>query len=553
MRNLIAGIDDPQHPYKSRSERLMAVLTAMARKFFTDEQMEKVINENPIGDHVRDQAKPSEYLKRQIKKAWDFAAEGITIDDFYAFMPMHDYIFVPTRAHWPPASIDSRLDRVKIGVNEDGTPNTVKASAWLDRNKPIEDMVWWPGEPMIIRDKLVDQGGWIPKPGATTFNTYRPAMIPLGDASKATPWVDLIKKLYPERWLLLIQWVAHHVQHPGVKASYALVLGGPPGIGKDTWLLGVQQAVGYWNFAQISPKATLDKNNAYVKSVIVHISELKDLGTELSRFDYYESTKDLKAAPPNTLRVHEKYVKPYWVRNCCGVVETTNNEDGFYLPEDDRRHLVEWSDVTRDEFPEGFWVNFHNWYQNKGGYGHVAAYLTELDLSEFNPHAVPPRTEAFLRIVQINRAPEETELANLINAMGNPDIVTVESLIDAAQPATPYSQLSSFALWLSERKNRRAIPRRLKAAGYVSVTYPLADHGQWTINGQRMVLYAKVTLNPRDRIAAATAFKDKGEAATREEQERAQRRDAEIAANKKKRDEETAKIATAKITSFKKL
>ena len=35
------------------------------------------------------------------------------------------------------------------------------ASAWLDRNQPVEQMTWAPGEPMLIRDRLISEGGWI--------------------------------------------------------------------------------------------------------------------------------------------------------------------------------------------------------------------------------------------------------------------------------------------------------------------------------------------------------------------------------------------------------
>jgi hypothetical protein len=54
IRNLIRGIDDPQHPYPSRSERVMAVLVAMAAAGCTDEQMAFVMKAEslPIGQRT---------------------------------------------------------------------------------------------------------------------------------------------------------------------------------------------------------------------------------------------------------------------------------------------------------------------------------------------------------------------------------------------------------------------------------------------------------------------------------------------------------------------
>jgi hypothetical protein len=72
IKNLIRGVDDADHPYDSRSERVLAVLVAMACAGCTDEQMVAVMR-GEIGQHVRDQADPVKYLERQIAKARKFA------------------------------------------------------------------------------------------------------------------------------------------------------------------------------------------------------------------------------------------------------------------------------------------------------------------------------------------------------------------------------------------------------------------------------------------------------------------------------------------------
>ncbi len=57
------------------------------------------------------------------------------------------------------------------------------------------------------------------------------------------------------------------------------------------------------------------------------------------------------AAPPDVLRVDEKNLREHSVFNVCGVVMTTNHKtDGIYLPADDRRHFVAWSEKTKDDF-----------------------------------------------------------------------------------------------------------------------------------------------------------------------------------------------------------
>jgi len=128
--------------------------------------------------------------------------------------------------------------------------------------------------------------------------------------------------------------------------------------------------------------------------VILRVNEAHDLG-DVSRFDFYEKMKILTASPPEILRVDEKHLRECALFNVCGVVITTNYKtNGIYLPAEDRRHYVAWSTVTKEAFTEGYWKQFWAWYE-ADGFGHVAAYLRALDISDFNPKAAPPKTEAF--------------------------------------------------------------------------------------------------------------------------------------------------------------
>ena len=79
IKNLIRGIDDPDHVYASRSERVMAVLMAMVGGGCTDEQMSAVMLDKtlPIGEHVREQPKIFDYLTRQITFARSQVSPGL--------------------------------------------------------------------------------------------------------------------------------------------------------------------------------------------------------------------------------------------------------------------------------------------------------------------------------------------------------------------------------------------------------------------------------------------------------------------------------------------
>ena len=189
------------------------------------------------------------------------AKQGVGLDDFYSYMERASaYFYIPTTAIWPGSRVNARIPPVPL-LDANGQPmfdeknkqKFIPASQWVDQNRPVEQMTWCPGLPMLIVDRLVMEGGWIVRKGVSCFNLYQPPTIKLGDGSDVKPWLKHIRRLYPDDADHIICWLAHRVQHPGEKINHALVLGGPQGIGKDTLLEPVKKAVGNWNFYEISP------------------------------------------------------------------------------------------------------------------------------------------------------------------------------------------------------------------------------------------------------------------------------------------------------------
>jgi hypothetical protein len=428
----------------------------------------------------------------------------VSVEDFWAYMPMHSYIFAPSREMWPASSVNARIRPISLVdangdpvLDKDGKPIKVKASNWLDQNRPVEQMTWSPGEPTLIKDRLISEGGWIDRAGCTVFNLYRAPQIDSGDANEAYVWLNHVQKVFPNDVDHIVRWLAHRVQYPEDKINHALVLGGPQGIGKDTLLEPVKHAIGPWNFLEVSPQHMLGRFNGFLKSVILRVNEARDLG-DINRFQFYDHLKAYTAAPPDVLRVDEKNLREYSVPNCCGVIITTNHKsDGIYLPADDRRHYVAWSSLTKEDFQQAYWNRIWRWYVD-GGYRHVATYLSELDISAFDAKAPPPKTAAFWDIVDANRAPEDAELADVLDDLNNPAATTLSRIQNAAT--------GDFEAWIRDRKNRRVIPHRLEKCGYVPVRNEAADDGLWKINNRRQVVYAKVGLSLRDRLKAARSL-----------------------------------------------
>lgn len=269
------------------------------------------------------------------------------LEDFHAYLPTHTYLDVPTGDLWSGSSVNAHVPWPKGADDKPIAPRQ-----WLDQHRAIEQMTWAPSEPQLITDRIVQGGGWISQPGSKVFNLYRPPAIISGESR------DHLRVLYPEEANHIERWLAQRVQRPDIKLNHALVMGGGQGIGKDSLCEPVKRAVGPWNWAEITPATMLGRFNSWVKSVVVRVSEARDLG-EVNRFAFYEHSKTYIAAPPDVLRVDEKNTREYAVVNAIGLLITTNyKSDGIFLPPDDRRHFVAWTDVVKELFAEDYWRDF---------------------------------------------------------------------------------------------------------------------------------------------------------------------------------------------------
>ena len=168
-----------------------------------------------------------------------------------------------------------------------------------------------------------------------------------------------------------------------------------------------------------------------------------------------------------------------------GLIITTNHKtDGIYLPADDRRHYVAWSDRSKEDFPQTTGTSCGAGTQD-GGFDHVAAYLAELDLVASTQRHRRRRRAAFWDIVNANNSPEDAELADVLDILGNPDAVTLQQLI---------ARRSGDHRMADGSQEPPSIPHRLERCGYVSVN-PTQNTEVWVINGVRQEIYARAALS----------------------------------------------------------
>lgn len=412
--------------------------------------------------------------------------------DYYAHLPDHKYIHRPTGVLFPAASVDGHL---KDKIDE------MRPSAWLDQHRAVHQMTWAPGAPEVIEDQVVDGGGLMVAPGSSLYNRYRaPTVIP-GDARLVDLWRQHLRTIYPEEAPHIERWLAHRIQRPAEKLNHALVLAGAQGIGKDSLLDPVKRAIGRANWKEIDVEALFKQFNAFVQSVVLRISEARDMG-DANLFSTYERTKVIIAAPPDVLMCNEKFLPQFPVLNVTGVIITTNHAlNGLYIPADDRRHFVASSHRNKEDFGPEYWNDFWAWLES-GGAANVAAYLRELDLTGFDPKAKPPRTEGFDAMVAAGADMRDAPLVDLIEKMGRPAALTLSDVRDACDAVAIDEDGEIFATF-SQASKRKHASILLAAVGYVPVSNRAAKDGLWRVDGKRQVIYGVAKSDPGGRVSAA--------------------------------------------------
>src|SRR5690606_14554856 len=86
------------------------------------------------------------------------------------------------------------------------------------------------------------------------------------------------------------------------------------------------------------------------------------------------------------IRINPKNFAAYWEANHLNLVFLSNETMPVVLEEDDRRHCVIW---TPPKLPPEFYTSVLAEIEN-GGIAALHDHLLKIDLSDFNPGAIPP-------------------------------------------------------------------------------------------------------------------------------------------------------------------
>jgi len=298
------------------------------------------------------------------------------------------------------------------------TARKVEASICFDENrqvmgaKALVGVTYAAGEDVIVtRDGDLFGNRW---------RDARPDVYNLRDGDISL-WLDHCQELVPEQDELnhILDVMAFKVQHPEIKVNHAILHAGDEGSGKDTfWAPFIWAVCG----DHLKNRGIMDNNSVnsqwgyQLESEILIINELKEPDAATRR-QLANQLKPIIAAPPEMLPINRKGLHPYYMANRLFVLAFSNDPVPISLASQDRRWFCVWSTAPRmnSEQAKKIW----DWYRN-GGFGMIARFLRDRDVSKFNPSAPPMWTEFKANLVEHGMSMAESYLVEMLrNRIGD--------------------------------------------------------------------------------------------------------------------------------------
>ncbi|MFZ4380034.1 MAG: primase-helicase family protein [Polynucleobacter sp.] len=292
------------------------------------------------------------------------------------------------------------------------TGRKVEASICFDENrqamgaKALVGVTYAAGEDVIVT-----------RDGDLYGNRWRDARPELSGAKNESiaMWMDHCKELVPEADELehIFDVMAFKVQHPKIKVNHAVLHAGDEGSGKDTfWAPFIWAICG----DHLKNRGIMDNNSVnsqwgyQLESEVLIINELKEPDASTRR-QLANQLKPIIAAPPEMLPINRKGLHPYMMANRLFVLAFSNDPVPISLASQDRRWFCVWSTAPRMDSNQA--KKIWDWYRS-GGFGAIARWLLDRDVSKFNPSAPPMWTEFKANLVEHGMSMAESYLVEML-------------------------------------------------------------------------------------------------------------------------------------------
>lgn len=181
----------------------------------------------------------------------------------------------------------------------------------------------------------------------------------------------------------LLQFFAYTIQHPGKKVAWAPLLITPKtGVGKSFFGELLERLCGETNVSPVLSQDLLSKYNDFLAEKLWVIAHEVETGEK-------EAMARLKSLiTEKRVRVDGKYARTYTTQNAANFIFLSNKIDAIKSDREDRRLFVIYNNCEPRE--QDYYDRLFSMIQNDSEA--IRRYLESVDVTNFNPHARPPKT-----------------------------------------------------------------------------------------------------------------------------------------------------------------
>lgn len=259
--------------------------------------------------------------------------------------------------------------------------------------------------------------------GLKWVNLYRPESVPDVPSDYSAEELEAISVVQEHLQVyladqrerdLLMSWVAHNVQRPGVKIRWSPYIHGVPGDGKSFFAELVAVAMGGQNVRSLNG-STLESNftDWAVGYALVAIEEMKQHGH--NRYDIMNRVKPF--ITNTSVEIHPKGKASYTAPNVSNYIIFSNYLDGAPVDEGDRRYMFLSSQLTTARAKElteaGYFTRLFGAIQAFPGA--IRKWLLEYVLhAEFDANGRAPDTDVKRTVIEMSKSDLEAAAEDLI-------------------------------------------------------------------------------------------------------------------------------------------
>jgi hypothetical protein len=321
------------------------------------------------------------------------------------------------------------------------------------RARKLSQFTYRPGAPAIV--------------GAEANTWQKGGLEPIVGAVPA-PWLEHVAEMIPDEAQRnhFLDWCAFVLQRPGEKINHAVVLyTANHGAGKDSLLAPLFSGVGASNWQNVPPETLCREFTGFLEKQLIYVPEVKNF----TKGEFYNFTKRVLAAPPETVSVRKMRTDAYDIPNIQNWIMTTNAADAIRLEADDRRYWIA-DCVGHDRADLAYYDRLWGFLDDKDEHGRkrdtgrkiAMGWLLARNVSRFRPFDAPMTDAKREMIDQAGSAPLRwcRDALREGGKFEDRKIVAAREIVDAAEKSRSNA---------SREVNMKWALAALKAEGFTSL------------------------------------------------------------------------------------